>query len=314
MCCSARIQCLRRRGPAAGLVFEDEGIEEGFDDFLFVGIELADGFELEAEVVARTPLGLIKQEIIGRDAERDGEALDGLALLITTYLGAAHAQGYATSTLESRRLHLQQFATWCVTRGLLIAQDLAPGVLERYQAWLAERPHSEGAVLSRATQANKLTAVRMLLAWATRTKRIVVNPTAELALPTLPKRLPRAVLSVPEVERVLAMSDVTTLLGLRDRAILEVLYSTCVLRMELVGLDVRDLAAERGALFVREGKGRKDRVVPIGARAVQWMYRYLDRVRTLLMRCALRASYASLPPAARENRDHARRKKTMTAT
>jgi len=207
--------------------------------------------------------------------------------MIATYLTAAHAQGYATSTLASRRLHLQQFRAWCATRGLLAAQDLTPAVLERYQAWLAERSHAEGAPLSRATQANKLTAVRMLLAWATRTKRLVVNPAAELELPTLPKRLPRAVLSVAEVERVLAMPDSTTLLGLRDRAILEVLYSTGIRRMELVGLDLADLDAERGALFVREGKGRKDRVVPIGTRAIQWTYRYLDRVRTLLLQRAL---------------------------
>ena len=213
--------------------------------------------------------------------------MNPLAMMITAYLAAAHAQGYATSTLASRRLHLQQFSAWCATRGLLAAPELTPAVLERYQAGLAERPHSEGAVLSRATQANKLTAGRMLLAWATRTKRIVVNPAAELALPTLPKRLPRAVLSVAEVERIVAIPDVTTLLGLRDRAILEVLYSTGIRRMELVGLDLRDLDAERGALFVREGKGRKDRVVPIGARAIQWTHRYLDRVRTLLMQRAL---------------------------
>lgn len=59
-------------------MFEDEGIEEGFDDFLFLGVELANGFELQTEIVARAALGLLKQEIIGRDAERDGEALDGL--------------------------------------------------------------------------------------------------------------------------------------------------------------------------------------------------------------------------------------------
>ena len=59
-------------------MFEDKRIEEGFDDFLFVGVKLADGFELETEVVARAPIGLVKEEIIGGDAERDGEMLDGL--------------------------------------------------------------------------------------------------------------------------------------------------------------------------------------------------------------------------------------------
>jgi len=69
---------LPRGRPAAGLVFKDEAIEGGFDDSLFVGVELADGFELEAELVARAALGLIKEEIVGRHAERDGETLDGL--------------------------------------------------------------------------------------------------------------------------------------------------------------------------------------------------------------------------------------------
>jgi site-specific recombinase XerD len=87
------------------------------------------------------------------------------------------------------------------------------------------------------------------------------------------------VLSVSEVERVLAQPDLSTALGRRDRAIVEVLYSTGIRRMELVGLDCTDLDAERGTLFVREGKGKKDRLVPIGERAVRWTLRYCDRVR-----------------------------------
>lgn len=89
------------------------------------------------------------------------------------------------------------------------------------------------------------------------------------------------------MERVLGQPDLTSPLGLRDRAILEVLYSTGIRRMELVGLDVRDLDAERGALLIREGKGRKDRLVPIGERAIRWTHVYLDRVRRLLFCRAL---------------------------
>lgn len=215
-------------------------------------------------------------------------ARPSLTALTTTYLAAAEAQGYAASTLASRRLHLSQFATWCDTRGLLAPDEITPGVLERYRAWLFHLRQADGAPLSWATQANKLTSVRMLLAWATRTHRLTVNPAAELELPRLPKRLPRAVLSISEMERVLAQPDLATPLGLRDRAILEVLYSTGIRRMELVGLDCPDLDAERGVLLVREGKGKKDRLVPIGERAIQWTHRYLHRVRTHLMLRALR--------------------------
>jgi integrase/recombinase XerD len=212
-----------------------------------------------------------------------------LTSLITTYLAAAEAQGYAASTLASRRLHLSQFADWCDARGLFTADEITPAVLERYRSWLFHLHQADGSPLSWATQANKLTSVRMLLAWATRTHRLTVNPAAELELPRLPKRLPRAVLSISEMERVLAQPDLRTALGLRDRAILEVLYSTGIRRMELVGLDCTDLDAERGALLVREGKGKKDRLVPIGERAIQWTHQYLDRVRTRLL---LRSSTA----------------------
>jgi integrase/recombinase XerD len=228
--------------------------------------------------------------------------VSALAALIASYFEAAAAEGYAASTLASRRLHLTQFSEWCDARGLTTADAITPAVLERYRAWLFRLRREDGVALSWATQANKLTAVRMLLAWATRTKRLTVNPAAELALPRLPKRLPRAVLTVSEMERVLAEPDCTTLLGLRDRAILEVLYSTGIRRMELVGLDLRDLDAERGALFVREGKGKKDRVVPIGERAIRWTCLYLDRVRPELLRRALKPEPRALFLSARGQR------------
>lgn len=206
-----------------------------------------------------------------------------LAALITAHLAALGAAGYAASTIGSRRLHLTQFVAWCDARGLTTAEELTPGILERYQQWLTGRRQTDGRALGWATQANKVTAVRMLLAWATRTKRLLVNPAAALDPPRLPKRLPRAVLSVSETERVLAQPNLATALGLRDRAILEVLYSTGLRRMELIGLDLPDLDAERGVVLVREGKGKKDRVVPIGARAIAWVHRYLDTVRSRLV-------------------------------
>ena len=216
--------------------------------------------------------------------------MSALASLIGAYLAAAEAEGYAASTLAGRRLHLRHFLAWCEARGLLAPEDLTPAVLERYRQGLYHRRQANGAALAWATQANHLTAVRRLLAWAARTKRLAVNPAAELALPRLPRRLPRAVLTVSEVERVLAQPELRTALGLRDRAIMEVLYSTGIRRMELVGLDLTDLEPEGGTLFVREGKGKKDRLVPIGERAIRWTLQYLEDVRPrVIERAAQRA-------------------------
>jgi integrase/recombinase XerD len=91
-------------------------------------------------------------------------------------------------------------------------------------------------------------------------------------------------LTVAEAEAVLAQPDVRTALGLRDRAVLEVFYSCGLRRMELIGLMLGDLDAERGLVLVREGKGRKDRMVPIGERALGWTEKYLDEVRPRLLR------------------------------
>jgi integrase/recombinase XerD len=207
-----------------------------------------------------------------------------VAATITAHLAARAATSDAPATVARCRTHLARFGNWCEARGLTSLEALTPAILERYREWLGTRRQADGRPLASSTQAHELTAVRMLFAWATRIKRLLVNPAANLELPRQPKRLPRAVLSVSEAERVLAAPDVTTLLGLRDRAILEVLYSTGLRRMEVIGLDLTDLDPERGVLFVREGKGKKDRLVPIGERAIRWTTRYLDHVRPRLVR------------------------------
>jgi integrase/recombinase XerD len=96
-------------------------------------------------------------------------------------------------------------------------------------------------------------------------------------------RLPRAVLTQSEAEQVLNRPDVRTPLGIRDRAVLETFYSTGMRRMELLGLAVHDLDLERGTVTIRKGKGKKDRVVPIGGRAVRWIQKYYFEVRPKLL-------------------------------
>ena len=215
-----------------------------------------------------------------------GSLTHALAAACTAHLAALEAQGYARATISARRAHLTRFVEWADARGLTTLTAVTPGVLEAYRAWLHRRRRADtpdGRPLTWATQANALTALRMFFAGAVRAKWLATNPAAGLTLPRLPQRLPRAVLSVEETERVLAEPNLRSALGLRDRAILEVLYSTGIRRMELIGLDVADVDGTRGVVFIREGKGRKDRVVPIGERALRWVERYLERVRPKLI-------------------------------
>jgi integrase/recombinase XerD len=98
-------------------------------------------------------------------------------------------------------------------------------------------------------------------------------------MPRLEKRLPRAILTAREAEQVINVPDVKEPLGLRDRAILETLYSTGIRRMEVCHLKVADVDVERGTLMVRQGKGKKDRMIPIGERALQWIDKYVADIR-----------------------------------
>jgi integrase/recombinase XerD len=101
-------------------------------------------------------------------------------------------------------------------------------------------------------------------------------------MPKLPKRLPQYVLTVEEVERILSEPDCSKPSGIRDRAIMELLYSTGLRRMELAKLKVHDVNLGHGTLMVRGGKGGKDRMVPVGSRAAAWLTKYLADVRPTL--------------------------------
>jgi len=132
------------------------------------------------------------------------------------------------------------------------------------------------------TQRGRLGAVQVFFAWLCREHRISADPAAALDLPRKPDRsLPRS-LSLGEVDKTLNLPDVRDPLGVRDRAILELFYSTGIRRSELVGIEMDDLDFDRGVLTVRKGKGGKDRAVPLGEHALYWLGVYLRRTRPLL--------------------------------
>jgi integrase/recombinase XerD len=118
--------------------------------------------------------------------------------------------------------------------------------------------------------------------WLTKQNVILHNPASELELPRMEKRLPTAALTLSQVEALLAVPNVADPLGVRDRAMLELFYSCGLRRAELCRLELTDLHTERRTLTIRRGKGKKDRVVPVGARAVAWLERYLKEVRPRL--------------------------------
>ena len=199
------------------------------------------------------------------------------------FLDWTAAMSFSDDTVRQRSRGVRRFILWCVERGLNQPHEVTLSILERYQRHLYHYRKGNGEPLSFGSQASELVPIKAYFKWLTRTHRIPYNPAAELMLPKLPRRLPRNVLSVTDIETILNQPDVATPSGLRDRAMLEVFYSSGVRRTELARLRMIDVDTKRGSLFVREGKGAKDRLVPLGERACGWVMRYLLEVRPLLL-------------------------------
>jgi integrase/recombinase XerD len=216
-------------------------------------------------------------------SRRRSDVPEPLGSLVAEHVRGLLARRFAASTVRSRRRDLAHFAAWCGLRGLTHPGELTLPILERYRQALYEARKADGHPLGWGAQAQKLVAVKQFLRWATRMKHVPFDAGAALELPRRPQHLPRTVLSISEVEQVLAQPDLAGPMGVRDRAILETLYSTGMRRLELLQLTLPDVDAGRGVVFIREGKGRKDRVVPIGERALEWIERYRCDVRPRLV-------------------------------
>ncbi len=208
----------------------------------------------------------------------------GMASRLTGYLEWLAVRNYSLQTVEVRREGLGVFIRWAAERGLNRPTEITKPILERYQRWLFHyrNEHTERP-LSVAVQRMRLSHVRGFFRFLMRQNYLLYNPAADLELPRAEHRLPRSVMSAGEAEKVLALPGTDEPIGLRDRTILELLYSTGLRRTELVSLAVGDVDFEREVLLVRLGKGKKDRVVPVGERALVWLRRYLDDVRPKLL-------------------------------
>lgn len=191
---------------------------------------------------------------------------------------------YSPETVSTRERHLRWFLIWCDERGITKPAEVDRTLLERYQRHLFYYRKANGEPLAMASQHLRLIPVGLWFKWMAKRGLIPMNPATEMELPKLGLRLPKAVLTEKEVEMVLGVPDPTVVMGLRDRAILETFYSTGMRRAELIGLHTWEIDHERGVVLIREGKGGKDRIVPIGERALAWVHAYLDRSRPTLVK------------------------------
>ena len=181
--------------------------------------------------------------------------------------------GLAASSLSSYRRDLAGFGAWLAKRGLpLLAVERA-----HFDHWLSDQFQAKAKATS---VARRLSALRRFYRFQLSRGAIDEDPTLRVRAPKKPRRLPKH-LSEAQVEALLAAPDTRTLLGVRDRAMLETLYATGLRVSELTGLKRSQVAHDAGVVRV-VGKGSKERLVPMGDEAVDWISRYLREVRPAL--------------------------------
>ena len=202
---------------------------------------------------------------------------------IAEFLEWSEVRGFADTTIATRKRELDRLHRWLSDRGVTRTSEVTKPMMDRYQRWLFHYRKANGQPLTFLTQKNRLMPLRTFFSWATRTNRILYNPAADLELPRVEHRLPAAVLTATETETVLSQPDLGDPLGVRDRAILELFYATGIRRAEMMRVRLFDLDFERRALSVRQGKGKRDRTVPVTERAMAWVLRYLTDVRPRLV-------------------------------
>ncbi len=193
------------------------------------------------------------------------------------------ASVYAPTTISSRRTVLRFFERFCASYGIADIRSFRRETADLYARYLREYQKEDGANLSFRTQSENIICVRVLFSDLAREGIVLINPAAHLKPYTRSIRPARETLTALEAERILAGCDTETPAGLRDRAILEILYAAGLRVSEAAALRISDVHVDTASVFVREGKGGRDRVVPCGTRAAAWVRRYTQEARPLLL-------------------------------
>jgi integrase/recombinase XerD len=200
---------------------------------------------------------------------------------VLEYLIYLVGKGRAQETVRWRRSPLSMFGRYLSRQGTCSIADVSRDLVDDYLATLKSGAFNRsGKPLSAGSYRDHLIALNDFFKWLASRGKLLINP-AEDALREvgrLPVRLPHA-LTVEEMEKVIGACTPTTALGLRDRAVLEVLYSTGIRKRELVRLDISDFRSAGRELLIRDGKGGKDRVVPLGEYAWSFTEAYIRLVR-----------------------------------
>lgn len=206
-----------------------------------------------------------------------------LALWQARFREYLEVRSYSARTVEGYVAELRPFFDFLAAVGIEELGRVTRQAVEEYRSHLFHR-RFRGRRISPNTQAGYLCHLRLFFEFLTREGFLAVDPAQCVELPRTQPHLPRTILSEQEAERVMEAAAGKDPLGIRNRAILEVLYGTAIRNQELRELTLDDLSLEEARLTVRRGKGSKTRLLPLGDEAMAWLREYLDKARPHFIR------------------------------
>ena len=203
--------------------------------------------------------------------------------LIERFLAGQEGRGYSPATVGTNRFKLKLLNDYLEERGAARLEQLNPDILRGFQEDLSFRTTRKGFFWTPESRNGVLSALRAFLGWLKKEDWIAVDLKETVSYAKIPQRLPRNILTVKEMELLLAQPDITTHKGYQHRLLMELIYATGLRRKEACCLQLQDADTGQGYLHVREGKGNKDRVVPLGKQLCEMIGRYLAFVRPHLV-------------------------------
>ncbi|MBF0107131.1 MAG: tyrosine-type recombinase/integrase [Deltaproteobacteria bacterium] len=194
-----------------------------------------------------------------------------------------HEKAKERRSLSSMRVYLiKHFLAYLEEQEKHFIEDITPNLLQDFQLSLAFKRKSNNEFYTIATRHRIVSFLNVFCRWLVDEDYLVINPARKLENVKVPERLPRHVLTEKEMCQLLESIDTSTTLGFRDRVIMEIFYGTAMRKNELRNLKLSDVDLENGYIFIEQGKGRKDRVVPIGTGLKKLIKEYILCVRPKL--------------------------------
>lgn len=207
-----------------------------------------------------------------------------LDLVRERYRQQLEVLNYSPRTIITQATYFNRLAEFMAETHLADVAAFSSQTLADFQRWLFYQPTAKGGARTVASQNRVLSFVRSLFAFLHAEGLLAHNPAAVLRLAREPDPLPKNVLTPQEARKIVEAPDTATLDGYRDRAILEVLYSTGIRKKEILALTVDDVSLDDEVAIIRNGKGGKDRVVPLSRHACRFLETYLKSIRPEMLR------------------------------